>query len=75
MEFEGTDMSSQEQTQLEPIDSGFEDLPTGREYDSDELAELDRTLEYAISLAEDAGYSYLATLLELELKSLYYKSR
>lgn len=51
------------------------DLPSDREYDSTEDAELDEALVEAIHRAEDAENDFLAQLLRKELKSHYYETR
>lgn len=53
----------------------IEGVPDEREYESDELQELDHALVRAIAKAEAADYPYLASLLRHELGSLYFGSK
>jgi hypothetical protein len=51
------------------------DVPTDREYGTEELEQLDQSLVEAIKRAEDADNPYLSRLLRNELMSLYWESR
>ncbi|UPV77207.1 hypothetical protein M0R89_22820 (plasmid) [Halorussus limi] len=51
------------------------DLPSDREYERPEDAELDGALVEAVHRAEDAENEFLAQLLRKELKSHYYETR
>ncbi|MFC4451199.1 hypothetical protein [Halorussus aquaticus] len=51
------------------------DLPSNREYERVEDADLDEALVEAIHRAEDAQNDFLAQLLRKELKSHYYETR